>query len=70
MARDLFQLQVPHHDTHVLFQRLTAGTTHTAARAMMNLVFAEFRDVDASSSTGRVVPPTLSYAATGRSRSR
>ncbi|WP_432951364.1 hypothetical protein ACQPXM_41315 (plasmid) [Kribbella sp. CA-253562] len=46
MSASLFDLQVPPEKTHVLFQRLVDGDALAAARSFMDLVFAEFRDVD------------------------
>jgi hypothetical protein len=46
MSSSLVNLQVPLLKTHELFQRLVDGDALAAARAFMDVVFAEFRDVD------------------------
>jgi hypothetical protein len=48
MNRDLFTPVVPLEITHPLFRGMKDGPGHEAARQMMNLVFANFHDVDKS----------------------
>lgn len=48
MSRDLFAPVVPLKSTHSLFRSMKDGPGHEAARQMMNLVFADFHDVDHS----------------------
>lgn len=48
MTRDLFSLTLPLESTHPLFRRVAEGAGHSAARELMNRVFAKFRDVDKS----------------------
>lgn len=48
MAQDLFTPIVPLEQTHPLFRHIRQGPGHEAARQLMNLVFAQFRDVDGS----------------------
>jgi hypothetical protein len=48
VVRDLFTPLVPLEQTHHLFRRVIESSGHTAARKMMNEVFADFHDVDKS----------------------